>query len=146
MQSMSPVTASPWFAPCHDSFAWGPEIKSGGPVTECFACPTTAVSWSPSSSPAVWRGSTGSSRMRLFEVTSVKKRIPKDFWARAFKSPTLEDCEIERPALRPLVRAAVTWSMAQIALNTAMCSDQSWANAHNSLLYSAYLSNWLTVV
>ena len=79
-------------------------------VAASFASTTTAVSWSPSWSPAASRDSDGFS-LRPAEVTSLRKSVPKDSWTIIFKSPTVEARWIERLALRPLGRDAVTWSI-----------------------------------
>ena len=47
--------------------------------------------------------------MKPFEATNFEKRCPNDSWAKVCKSPTLEDREIEKRALRPLARDTVIW-------------------------------------
>ena len=54
-------------------------------------------------------------------ATSLKKPCPKDFWARILKSPTLEDCGINRFSLRPLGKEALIRS---IYLKENMLSQQ----------------------
>ena len=95
---------------CRTPFSWSwtaelsesPQVTTPSPpqhhsakavsVAANFACPTIAVSWSPSSSPAAQRGSDGLFKFFPFEVTSLRKCFPRDSCVNVFKSPTVAHC------------------------------------------------------
>ena len=55
--------------------------------------------------PGVWRDCIGSARTCPSAVTSLRKPCSKDFWAKRFKFPTLEDSAMERLFRFPLGKA-----------------------------------------
>ena len=102
-----------WFPRLAQSWSWTAEQSpplSGSPqattrlppqhhkakadsVDAIWICCATAVRCSPSCTPAACKESIGLVRTRPSARTSFRKPFPKVFWARSFKSPTLESSE-----------------------------------------------------
>ena len=137
------VTTSIWIAPDHNrpirqDRVCSPSCLNLLDVAATFASMAIAVRWAPSSSPAACKDFVGSTTL-WSAATSLKKPSWNDFCARTLKSPTLEDCAIEKISLRPLGTATVTWSMYGKISCTNLSNNCSWAKLHH--LLSAWINS-----